>query len=40
MALAVDWLNDFKKFWGDSFDQLDAVLVTLKQNQSKEPDHE
>jgi DNA-binding transcriptional ArsR family regulator len=39
MALAVDWLNDFKKFWGDSFDQLDAVLVTLKQNQSKEPDH-
>ena len=40
MALAVDWLNDFKKFWGDSFDRLDAVLVTLKQNQSKEPDHE
>ena len=39
MALAVDWLNDFKKFWGDSFDRLDAVLVTLKQNQSKEPDH-
>ena len=40
MAAAVDWLNDFKTFWGDSFDQLDAVLVTLKQNQSKETDHE
>lgn len=40
MAAAVDWLNDFKKFWGGSFDQLDAVLVTLKHNQTKENDHE
>lgn len=40
MALAVDWLNEFKAFWGDSFDQLDAVLVTLKQTQAKETDHD
>jgi DNA-binding transcriptional ArsR family regulator len=30
MAAAVDWLTEFQKFWGKSFDQLDALLVQLK----------
>lgn len=30
MAEAVEWINYFKRFWGDSFDQLDELLVTLK----------
>ena len=33
MATAVDWLSQFRAFWGKSFDQLDAVLVHLKQEQ-------
>ncbi len=40
MAAAVDWLNDFKVFWGASFDQLDTVLLNMKQTQGKETDHE
>ncbi len=40
MALAVDWLTEFKAFWGTSFDQLDNVLVKLKQTQAKEENHE
>ncbi|PHR57238.1 MAG: transcriptional regulator [Robiginitomaculum sp.] len=31
MAVAVDWLNEFKAFWGGSFDQLDALLIHMKQ---------
>jgi DNA-binding transcriptional ArsR family regulator len=30
MALAVSWLNDFKSFWEQSFDQLDDVLADLR----------
>ena len=30
MALAVDWLAEFKVFWETSFDQLDDVLAKLK----------
>ncbi len=30
MAAAVAWLEEFKQFWGASFDQLDDLLVTLK----------
>ncbi len=35
MALAVDWLSEFKVFWGTSFDQLDNVLLSMKRNQTK-----
>ncbi|MCG8490112.1 MAG: metalloregulator ArsR/SmtB family transcription factor [Sneathiellales bacterium] len=38
MALAVDWLTEFKKFWETSFNQLDDVLTTLKRNEEKEPE--
>ena len=36
MAVAVDWLIEFKAFWGTSFDQLDTVLVNMKQADAKE----
>ena len=32
MAAAVDWLAEFKAFWGTSFDQLDDILSHMKQN--------
>lgn len=40
MADAVDWLNEFKVFWGTSFDQLDSVLLNMKQAESKEKKYE
>jgi len=40
MAAAVDWLAEFKAFWGKSFDQLDDLLVHLKQSQTKDASHE
>ena len=40
MAVAVDWLTEFKAFWGTSFDQLDNVLFNMKQAENKETDHE
>ena len=40
MADAVDWLTQFKAFWGTSFDQLDNVLFNMKQAKGKETDHE
>ncbi|VAW52531.1 Transcriptional regulator, ArsR family [hydrothermal vent metagenome] len=36
MALAVEWLNEFKAFWGTSFDQLDNVLFKMKLSNEKE----
>ncbi len=33
MAVAVTWLEDFRKFWSSSLDQLDDVLERLKQEQ-------
>lgn len=33
MALAVDWLTEFKQFWATSFNQLDGVLETMKQEE-------
>ncbi len=35
MALAADWLEHFRTFWGTSFDQLDDVLAGMK-NTEKE----
>jgi len=40
MAAAVDWLNEFKAFWGTSFDQLDNVLLNLQRAQVKEGPNE
>ncbi len=40
MAVAVDWLNHFREFWGRSFDQLDDVLTRMKKTESKENNHE
>lgn len=39
MTAAVSWLEEFRKFWGTSFDQLDDVLTRMK-NEPKEPDNE
>jgi len=35
----VDWLSEFKAFWGTSFDQLDNVLLKMKQAE-KGTEHE
>lgn len=40
MAEAVDWLATFKDHWGTRFDQLDNVLLQMKQTQAKDEDHE
>ncbi len=36
MAAAMDWLEQFKVFWGNSFDQLDEVLADMKRAQAQE----
>ena len=35
MAAAVSWLEEFKKFWSSSFDQLDGLLDELKKTEAK-----
>lgn len=40
MAAAVDWLDEFRQFWGKSFDQLDTILMDMKQTQKKETGNE
>jgi len=35
MAAAVDWLSEFRTFWGSSFDQLDDLLIQLKKDRKK-----
>ena len=40
MAAAVDWLERFRSFWDGSFDQLDDVLMQMKQGTGKETDNE
>ncbi len=37
MTAAVNWLEEFRQFWGTSFDQLDDVLTQMK-NEPKEED--
>lgn len=32
MVVVVDWLAEFKSFWGASFDQLDDLLIQMKQD--------
>lgn len=36
MAAAVEWLEEFQRFWGKSFDQLDEVLVELQAAKGEE----
>jgi len=40
MAVAVDWLSEFKVFWGTSFEQLDDVLLSMKRAKEKETSNE
>lgn len=40
MAAASQWLDEFKIFWGASFDQLDGLLLEMKQADVKETNHE
>lgn len=35
MAAAVRWLEEFKRFWSSSFDQLDGLLEELKNTKRK-----
>lgn len=35
MAAAVRWLEEFKRFWSSSFDQLDDLLEELKKAETK-----
>ncbi len=35
MAAAVDWLAEFRAFWETSFDQLDGILMHMKQTEAK-----
>lgn len=40
MTVAVDWLAEFKAFWGKSFNQLDDLLVEMKQSDGGKTDYE
>lgn len=35
LVVAVDWLTEFKEFWGASFDQLDHVLKALNETEQR-----
>jgi len=35
MAAAVNWLEEFKRFWSSSFNQLDGLLEELKKAKTK-----
>ncbi len=36
MVAAVDWLVEFRPMWGTSFNQLDDLLMQMKQNNEEE----
>lgn len=36
LAVAVDWLEHFRKFWSSNFDQLDLLLEDMKQDRKKD----
>lgn len=40
MVAAVNWLVDFRPMWGTSFDQLDDLLMQMKQANEKEIKHD
>ena len=35
MVAAVDWLAEFRSFWGTSFNQLDDLLIQLKKKNEE-----
>ncbi len=35
LALVADWLDDYRRFWEQSFDALDGVLSEMKAKQAK-----
>ena len=35
MLAAVRWLEEFRRFWSSSFDQLDGLIDTLKRAEAK-----
>lgn len=35
MKQAVEWLTDFKAFWGASFNQLDELLAAMKNEETE-----
>lgn len=39
MAEAVRWLEEFRRFWTGSFDQLDALLADLKRDEGGDQGH-
>lgn len=40
MAAAVSWLEEFKRFWSSSFDQLDELLDVMKNSEQEETRNE
>ncbi len=36
MLAAVDWLAEFRPMWGTSFNQLDDLLIQMKENNEEE----
>ena len=40
MQAAVAWLEEFRRFWSSSFDQLDVLLEELKKSEDRETDNE
>lgn len=40
MSAVVDWLDEFKVFWGTRFDQLDSVLADMKLANEGKSDNE
>lgn len=40
MVAAVDWLFEFRPMWGTSFEQLDDLLIQMKQTTKKESGNE
>lgn len=40
MAAAVRWLEEFRRFWSSSFDQLDDLLEELKKADTKGAENE
>ncbi|MEY8097721.1 ArsR/SmtB family transcription factor [Falsihalocynthiibacter sp. S25ZX9] len=40
MKEAMNWLTEFRRFWGVSFDQLDHLLETLNDDGKDTHDHE
>lgn len=40
LGAAVAWLEEFRSFWEQSFDQLDTILNMMKKNDKKDTDSE